>query len=385
MSYSRLSFCQLLAAGLLVAPSLFAAPAQRIACPGGYGGHLQGIATDGANVYWSFTTEIVKTDGAGKLLATQKAPSHQGDLCYKDGVVYVAVNRGRFNHEKGAVSEVRSYDAQTLKHLKTWPLPEMPHGAGGMTWRGDRFFVVGGLPATHECNYVYEYTRDFAFVKRHDLKTGFTLMGIQTAAYEEGRFLFGIYGGKGNPDGVLAVQDNLSDFTRHTGPGSVGILRLAGDYYVGVSTRDPKTKRNTGHIRRVPDFCGEKTRYAPPCKGGRVRFFFSGRDAEGWSDCGYVLVANGYRPLTQYDAAFRPVSKAAEGPVPAVSVSTATFFSLPDLVRGVRRAAEQNEEIAYCLPGTLASVAADARLSQVLSALLAEAKRLRVPVSGLTE
>ena len=173
----------------------------KIVCEGDYGGHLQGVATDGESIYWSFTVAVVKTDLAGKILASRKAPSHQGDMCYKDGVVYVAVNLGKFNTETRGVSQVTAYDAKTLEPLKTIPLPEMPHGAGGMTWKGDKFYIIGGLPLRHEKNYVYEYTSDFKFVKRHDLDTGFTWMGIQTAAHEDDTFYFGIYGSKGDPSG----------------------------------------------------------------------------------------------------------------------------------------------------------------------------------------
>lgn len=380
MAVTRLAFCCLFTAAALVCSAASPVPADRVDCPGAYGGHLQGLATDGAAVYWSFTKQIVKTDLAGKLLAVQEAPSHQGDLCVKDGVVYVAVNRGRFNHETGAVSEVTAYEAATLKPIRTWPLPEMPHGAGGMTWRGDRFFVVGGLPASHECNYVYEYTPDFKLVRRHDLPTGFTLMGIQTAAYEEGRFLFGIYGDKGNPSGVLVVADDLKTWTRYTGPGNVGILRFGGRYYVGGTGRDPKTKGNTGCIQYVPGFLGDASRYVPPRAGGTVRLFFAGRDTAGWTDSGYALIANGYRPLSRFDAAYRPAGETATGSVAAVCLGTGHAYSVPDLVRGVRRAAAENETIAFSFAGTPETVAADAGLTAALAAIRREAAALDVPV-----
>ncbi|MCQ2392903.1 MAG: hypothetical protein MJ249_01335 [Kiritimatiellae bacterium] len=69
---------------------------EEIVCEGAYGGHLQGVCTDGTNIWWSFTVEIVKTDLSGKVLVSRKARSHQGDLCVKDGVVYVAAINGKF-------------------------------------------------------------------------------------------------------------------------------------------------------------------------------------------------------------------------------------------------------------------------------------------------
>lgn len=379
--FSRFLACAVAA----VAGVVNASVADRIDCSGAgaYGGHLQGVAAGDGGIYWSFTRHIVKTDFSGRPVAVREAPSHQGDLCVKDGTVYVAVNRGRFNQEKGAVSEVMSYDAETLKPLETWPLPEMPHGAGGMTWRGDRFFIVGGLPATHECNYVYEYTKQFKFVRRHDLPTGFTLMGIQTAAYEEGRFLFGIYGGSGNPAGVIAVEDDLKTWRRYTGQGSVGILRLDGGYYVGVTCHDRKKGGHNGYIERVPGFCTEKFRYSPPRNGGRIRIFFAGRDKTGWTDCGYALAADGYRPLTKFAAAFRPLADASKSPVPAVCIGSGHAYSLPDLVRGVRRAAECDEELAICFAGVPEQVADDERLSAALSAIRREAAALGLAVHGL--
>jgi hypothetical protein len=351
-----------------------------ITCDGEYRAHLQGVATDGVDIFWSFTDKIIRTDLKGKILASQSAPSHQGDLCCKDGVVYVAVNRGRFNQENEAVSEVAAYDGKTLKPLKTWSL-DMPHGAGGMTWRGDRFFVVGGLPATHERNYVYEYTSDFKLVRRHELETGFTLMGIQTAAFENGSFYFGIYGGKGNPSGVLKVSPDFSVFERFTGDGSVGILKLGAQIFTGKAFRDAKTKAQRGLIRRDDGFCSASKRYVPTRKGGTLRIFFAGRDKGMWEDCAYELRPDGYRPLTQYHKAFLPVeSGGGRKATPAVCVGAGRSYSISDLVRGVRRAAEQNEMLAICLPGRPETLYADKGLSTALSAVEQEAKSLGVKV-----
>ncbi len=206
-----------------------------IRCGGVYGGHLQGVATDGQFLYWSFTTKLVKTDTSGSVLTMREVPNHHGDLCCDGGKVYVAVNRGRFNQLNSAVSEVRAYSSATLDPAGVWDLPDMLHGAGGMTCRDGKFYLVGGLPATHEQNHVYEYSGDFKLQKRHDLDTGFTLMGIQTAEWDAaaGRFLFGIYGGKGNPTGVVVTDANLAAPVRHVGPGNVGLLHIGGRFFVG--------------------------------------------------------------------------------------------------------------------------------------------------------
>ena len=356
----------------------FGALPEKIMCEGSYGGHLQGVATDGESIYWSFTVEVVKTDLAGRIIATRKAPTHQGDMCYKDGVVYVAVNRGRFNTETQGVSQVTSYDAKTLEPIKTVPLPEMPHGAGGMTWKGDRFYIIGGLPLRHEKNYVYEYTKDLKFVKRHDLDTGFTWMGIQTAAHEDGTFYFGIYGSKGDPSGILACPEDLSSYSRYTGGGSVGILKLDGAYYVGRTGRDATTKRNTGWLLRQKSFPDPEKRYEVKHTGkGELRIFFEGRDTTGWKDSGHVFDNNGNKPIFSRDALFVPVAKAAKcAELPAVGVGGGREFWTLDLVRGVHRAAAHNEVFSLHVPGTPDSLKGDAALSAAVDAVVGEARRL---------
>ncbi len=368
----------------LLAACAFAGLPEKIVCEGDYGGHLQGVATDGDNIYWSFTVAVVKTDLSGKILASRAAPSHQGDMCFKDGVVYVAVNRGLFNTETGGVSQVTAYDAKTLEPIKTTPLPDMPHGAGGMTWKDDRFYIIGGLPLKHERNYVYEYTRDFTFVKRHELDTGFTWMGIQTAAYEDDTFYFGIYGTKGDPAGVLACPGDLSTSTRYIGGGSVGIVKLDGAYYLGGTAMDKTTNRHNGWLVRQGAFPAKKNGYLLSRTGkGQLRLFFDGRDASGWKDAGYVFNNNGNSPVFSQNAPFVPVRAAAKcKEFQAVGISEDRAFWIPDLVRGIHRAAQHDEVFSLHVPGTPKSLKNSPALATAVATLQREAEILGVTVVG---
>jgi len=372
--------CCIVAAALGLCASAATAP-RKIACEGEYNGHLQGVATDGQSLFWSFTVEVVRTDMDGKILATTgDVPNHHGDLCVKDGVVYVAVNLGRFNQACGGKGEIRSYDAATLKPLKTWPI-DMPYGAGGMTYAGDRFFVVGGLPATVDENVVCEYDGEFRLVKRHALATGFTLMGIQTAAFEDGRFLFGLYGGKGSPGGVLTCPRDLSSFVRRRGPGDVGIVKLRDGFWTGRTLRGSAPKKCRGEIVFSPGYPESEAAYEPKFTGkGELRVFFGDAATNGWTDCGYELTTNGYHPLMQAKEAFTSAKDAAKvAAVPTVELAKGRNYSASDLVRGIRRTAENDEVLAVHFPAK-AELAKDAKLSAAYDAMMCECKALGVKV-----
>lgn len=162
-------------------------------CEGEYKGHLQGMTTDGKSIWWSFTVAIVKTDAEGKIIAETKADNHQGDLCWHDGKIYVAVNRGAFNRETGHKDFIYVFDADTLELLQKHPiLDEYGHGAGAIAYHDGYLWLTGGLPKGHENNIVCQYTLDLKLVKRH-LIPHYTNMGVQTINFAFGRWWFGVY------------------------------------------------------------------------------------------------------------------------------------------------------------------------------------------------
>ncbi|MCB1231749.1 MAG: hypothetical protein KDN19_15875 [Verrucomicrobiae bacterium] len=197
-----------------------------IECEGDYARHLQGVCRDReGGLFWSFTEELVKTDTTGRILKAVAVVDHHGDLCFHDGKIFVAVNLGKFNDPKGnADSWVYVYDAANLKELAKHPVPEVFHGAGGMDTRDGHFFVVGGLPDGVEENYVYEYDGELRFVKRHVIASGWTKLGIQTAAWHDGSWWFGCYG---SPAILLKTDPDFALEGRYQCNVSLGIVGLA--------------------------------------------------------------------------------------------------------------------------------------------------------------
>jgi len=221
-----------------------------VACEGVYPKHLQGIATNDRDaLYWSFTDVLVKTDRDGKVLIKVPVANHHGDLCVYNGKLYVAVNLGAFNKPAGqADSWVYVYDAESLQELARHKTPELVHGAGGIAFHAGRFLVVGGLPEGTNENYLYEYDEAFTFQKRHVLASGYTLMGIQTAAFANGHWWFGCYG---NPKRLLKAEPSSFKLVGQWDfDASLGITGLPdGDLLVARGGTE-KPKGRTGRVLR---------------------------------------------------------------------------------------------------------------------------------------
>lgn len=233
-------------------PSLLASDNAVVECEGLYPHHLQGVCLDKDSIFWSFTTVLVKTDQQGKVLNKIPVANHHGDLCYQGGKVYVAVNLGKFNDSGGhADSWVYVYDSASLKELAKHPVPEVFHGAGGIAYRNDRFYVVGGLPEGVPKNYVYEYDSQFRFLKKHEIASGHTLMGIQTATFAEDQWWFGCYG---SPKTLLVTDSQFQSPRRFTFDASLGIESLNEGRLIAALGDYQKEKGYSGQIRTViPD------------------------------------------------------------------------------------------------------------------------------------
>lgn len=216
-------------------------PFANVVCDGDYQHHLQGVCTDQqAHIYWSFTTQLVKTDSLGKVLKQVHVPNHHGDLCYRDGKIFVAVNLGKFNDPQGnADSWVYVYDDDSLELLAKHETQQVFHGAGGIGTTADHFFVVGGLPDGVQENYVYEYDAEFQFVKKHTIDSKWTHLGIQTATFHDGQWWFGCYG---SPAILLTTDTDFQLLGRYNFDASLGIVGVSADRL--LFAKGPRTPAN---------------------------------------------------------------------------------------------------------------------------------------------
>jgi len=202
--------------------------ASGVALSGAYPGHLQGVCTNGRDaIYWSMTTNIVKTDLSGNIIGQITVASHHGDLCCVDDKVYVAVNLGLFNDpEMRSDSWIYVYSSEDLSLLTRHRVAEVVYGAGGIAFGDGRFIVVGGLPEGAGENAIYEYDGDFRASRRIGLATGQTYKGIQTATFDGDHWWFGCYGRPDFMEVLIRTDRRFGSIEKFAFDASTGIVPL---------------------------------------------------------------------------------------------------------------------------------------------------------------
>ncbi|MEO6808774.1 MAG: hypothetical protein ABI353_06650, partial [Isosphaeraceae bacterium] len=134
------------------------------------------------------------------------------------------------------------------KELKRYKTPEVVHGAGGIATHDGKFLVVGGLTVDVKENYLYEYDKSFTFLKRTTLPSGYTLMGIQTAAFADNHWWFGCYG---KPQVLLKVDANFALVGRWNFDASLGIVGQGDGGFLIARGMSEKGRGCTGWLVRA--------------------------------------------------------------------------------------------------------------------------------------
>ena len=159
-------------------------------------------------------------------------PSHHGDLTAVEDELYVAVELGMFNQPAGQSKPwIYLYDSDTLSLKRRKSVPQLVHGCGGIAYHEGRFLLVGGLPPTHQENYLFEYDEDLNFIQKHSLPTGYTRLGVQTIDYVDNHWWLGCYGSPDNP-GVLKVNAAFELVSHATTDFSYGVAVARGGAHV---------------------------------------------------------------------------------------------------------------------------------------------------------
>ena len=166
---------------------------------------------------------LVKTDWQGREVLAVPVKYHHGDLTYKAGKIYVAVNYGRFNDPAGkSDNHVLIYDASDLKLTATYPVPEVKHGAGAIAAFDKGFMLTGGLPndaKNYPGNLLYEYDENFQFIRQRQAAP-WTLSGVQTILKVANGWLLGCHVKK-----LLFYDENFKPISADTLDVTHGIMQ----------------------------------------------------------------------------------------------------------------------------------------------------------------
>ena len=163
---------------------------KEIFCKGRYPFHVQGVATDGTNVYWSYTTVLVKTDMSGSVLAKYERENiHMGDITWHAGRVYAGINGYRPSGD-----EIWVFDDAALTREKVVKTPETLFCNNGIEWSDGRFFVIGSMPKHTRYNMLFEYDEELRFKGARLVDSGWTLGGLQTIFRAGSYLMCGYYG-----------------------------------------------------------------------------------------------------------------------------------------------------------------------------------------------
>lgn len=217
--------------------------ASEIVCEGrDYPYHLQGVATDGTNIYWTFTTVLVKTDLEGRRIAkfdVNRDDVHMGDLSCRKGRVYVGIGRGRRADGSRVPGEVWEMNADTLAVERTFETPEAIWCNNGLAWWDGSWWVISSAPKGFEYNILAEYDENFVYRDTHLVKSGWTLLGVQTILPVGDRLLLGTYSSNTIVVDGKALRTKKRDVSRETGvvrvvekcSTDIGMLMLGGRLY----------------------------------------------------------------------------------------------------------------------------------------------------------
>jgi len=179
--------------------------AAEIRCEGEYQYHLQGFASDGQSIFWTFTNVLVKTDLNGKKLQEIPVPFHHGDCCVEGGKLYVGTHLDW--PAKGRTAWIYVYNCSDLSFVEKFHISEYDYdGVDGITFKDGFFYVcVGKDPENpRPFNIVLKMTPKFEKVGEFHLD-GKTTYGVQTLTWSGGYFWAGTY----SDLGMIQADENF--------------------------------------------------------------------------------------------------------------------------------------------------------------------------------
>ena len=254
-----MDFKNVFCAAALVAVSC-AAPAgdmpdvDEIGLPGEYPYHLQDVCRDGDFLYWAHTSQLVKTDLGGRIVAKADVSEHHAGIEVRDGKVYVAVCvlQGKTGGKTLPNSRVTVsvYDAATLKMIEEH-VTDINDRSGSLAILDDGTFLVGCLrpPDISKTQVRFHHLdKNFKLIKSYVLDNVPVKLGIETIKLHKGHYYLCEYYKNGL---CIKLDGNFKGVARYAVDGTCGLV-FDGDYvWIGDTRRIGNEKRFRSSFRRI--------------------------------------------------------------------------------------------------------------------------------------
>ena len=186
--------------------------------------HLQGIATDGSNYYWSFSDNVTKSNRQGGIeIGPKVVPSHSGGLTFHDHKIWVAYAEKYW--QLNTKSKIQVYDDFNLSFLTEYSFTvQYPFSA--ISYHDGYFYVssssVGLLPVT-----IYKIDKETMHINQV-ISPGISLyMGVQSIENVFGYWWLASYPRNTYDIEVVCLDENFQ------------ILRVFTDYNLRLRYTNP--------------------------------------------------------------------------------------------------------------------------------------------------
>ena len=221
---------------------------------GDYRYHLQDVWFDGSFLYWAHTSELVKTDLKGNIVAKADVSEHHAGIEVRNGRVYVAVctlqakTGGRTLADSRVTINV--YDAKTLKLLEE-NVTDINDRSGSLAILDDGTFIVGCLrppDITKTQVRFHHLDRNYKLMKSYVLDNVPVKLGIETIKRHGGHYYLNQYLGGGL---CIKLDRDFKEVARYRLDGTYGLIFDGEHVWIGTTRRDESTKRWVSGLRRV--------------------------------------------------------------------------------------------------------------------------------------
>lgn len=227
---------------------------EEIKLEGEYKYHLQDVWFDDSALYWAHTSQLLKTDLSGKIIAKADVSEHHAGIEVRDGKVYVAVCvlQGKTGGKTLSSSRVtvNVYDAKTLKLLEE-NVTDINDRSGSLAILDDGTFLVGCLrPPDIEKTQVrfHHLDKNYKLIKSYVLDNVPVKLGIETIKRRGDHYYFNQYASGGL---CLKLDKNFREIARYKFDGTCGLVFDGDHAWIGSTHFNADKKRWASSLKRV--------------------------------------------------------------------------------------------------------------------------------------